>query len=121
MQYDEFKICRTVTVKKERTPAKVMVKVNRDAADKAAEKLTNNAFKLWMFFALNQDNFKVLWTSNVAKSWCGVSRTTYYKIFNELVDKGYLVDTGNNNYEFHDFPQNNSRTGQKTNQVGDIF
>lgn len=76
--------------------------VNLAAMDKAAQNLDAGAFKLWMYFAKNQDGYKFALSSKAVERDFGVKIKQYNNAIKELTDKGYLVHTQGDSYEFHE-------------------
>ena len=65
--------------------------INRMAAERAMKSLTGGAFKLWCYLALNQDGYLFGLSNKDVFAKTGISRATYQRAIQELVDKGYLV------------------------------
>lgn len=81
-------------------------KINNDAMSAAMRDLKPNTFKLWLYFAKNQNKY-TFWLSAVdVHNFTGMSRSTYHRAFDELVDKFYLIrdpeDT--RHYDFYERP-----------------
>lgn len=83
--------------------------MNLNALQKAAQILnTESAFKLYIYFAKNQDKYTFALSSKDFMYWSGMSKNAYDKGFQMLVDKKYLIkrnDTNQNIYDFYDMPQ----------------
>ena len=80
---------------------------NLEALDKAAALLKEKAsFKLYMYMAKHQHNYKFALSSKHFMEWSGCGIKSYTTAFNELVDKGFLVlQKGTQNlYNFYDTP-----------------
>ena len=79
--------------------------VNRlDGINQAAAKLQSKAgFKLYMYFAKNQDTYKFALSSTDFTQWSGCSLTAYNTAIKELIDLGYLIADSGNNYIFYDY------------------
>lgn len=79
---------------------------NLMALDEASRLLqTKGGFKLYMYLAKNQNNYKLELSSADFTYWSGLGITAYRSAFNELVEKGYLVEQSKNNYIFYDKSQ----------------
>lgn len=76
--------------------------VNLAAMDKAAQNLDAGAFKLWMYFAKNQDGYKFALSSKAVERDFGIKIKQYNNAIKELMNKGYLVNTQGDSYEFHE-------------------
>ena len=66
-------------------------KIGNVQLDKAAADLSGNAFKLYIYLADNQNNYKLELSSKHFIQWSGTSDSTYDRAFKELKDKGYLI------------------------------
>lgn len=98
---------RMLKIHKEPTDRNHLFTANNIAAlDEAAGLLqTKGGFKLYMYLAKNQNNYQFdLYSSNFIY-WSGLGITAYRSAFNELVDKGYLIEQSKNNYIFYDKSQ----------------
>lgn len=70
----------------------------------AARDLGAHALLLYLYFASNKDNFKLALSPAAIRQSIGMPAQTYRDQFLKLVDKGYLVQTGGNVYEFYEVP-----------------
>lgn len=97
---------RTVEVNKEIcNKSNNYATINLDALEKASLDLNGVAFKLWMFFARNQQGYNVdMWINNLEKF--GIPKGgSYNRAWEELEKKGYIVLTkGKTIYAFHEVP-----------------
>lgn len=82
-------------------------KINIDAMNYAMRDLKPNTFKLWLYFAENQDKYQFYLSAMHACKTCGFGKSGYHKAFDELVDKYYLVrDLSDRDfYQFYESPQ----------------
>lgn len=98
---------RKITVKKMFCDKNNKYTVNRlEALDKAANLLQSKAgFKLYMYLAKNQNDYKFYLSSSDFMSWAGVAYTAYTSAFNQLIQKGFLIQIQNKtNFIFCDYP-----------------
>ena len=105
-------------------PHQRMVKVHRESVKtdflgiknenwKAASRnLRPPAFILYLYLASNANNFTVALSPAAIRQEIGMARSTYHDQFHILVDKGYLVPSHGNTFEFYEIPQ--PRTAQTT-------
>lgn len=70
----------------------------------AAKNLTPSAFKLYLYFAENADDWKFSLSFNDFNQAYGVAESTYRKAKQELIDKGYIVEREHNNFDFYTDP-----------------
>ena len=63
--------------------------------------LKDSAFKLWLYFASNADNYTFDFSFAHAAKCTGISESSRTRAMKELTEKGYLVDLGRNHYDFY--------------------
>lgn len=78
--------------------------INIEAVESAAQDLQAGAFKLWIYFAKNRNDFTFALSSDDVKNTFGIKIKQYNNAIDELIEKGYLVITKGNNYEFNETP-----------------
>lgn len=66
-------------------------KVNITANKAALVSLQPSAYKLYMYFNMNADNFRFIPSAVAIQADTGLSPNTYYAAFHSLKDQGYLV------------------------------
>jgi hypothetical protein len=62
--------------------------------------LSDKAFKIWCYMAKNQNNYTFALSCKDTCNVCKMTKPTYLKCINELIDCGYLVETSDNHYDF---------------------
>ena len=69
--------------------------------EKAMNELSGESFKLWIYFSKNQDKYSFDLSPKDVEKW-GISRSTFYRIKDEFIEKGYLQQKqqGSNIYYF---------------------
>ena len=77
----------------------------QETIEAAAKELTGNEFKLYIYFLSNKDGYKDLFSPAFFGEAYGVSADTARKLFQKLLEKGYLVKTAEHDCEFYDKPQ----------------
>lgn len=77
---------------------------NLKANKMALKELSPNTYKLYMYFALNQNDYSFALSYVHVYSITGMSEKTYHRAVKELIDKGYLVkeEGKKNQYIFYD-------------------
>ncbi len=70
----------------------------------AARNLTPHAMMLYLYLASNADNYELALSPTAIRQSIGMARSTYHDQFNVLVDKGYLVQTNGNTFQFYETP-----------------
>lgn len=76
----------------------------------AARDLGAHAVLLYFYFASNKDNFSLALSPAAIRQSIGMPPQTYRDQFLKLIDKGYLVQTGGNVYEFYEVPRETHST-----------
>ena len=74
--------------------------INIEAMEKAMTLLKPNTYKVWCYMAKNQNNYTFALSCVDACRFCKMSKPTYLSCVQELIDAGYLVNTGGNHYDF---------------------
>lgn len=99
---------KTIIVQKSATDSEhLYATINLEARKLARKTLSGNEYKLWEYIAENQNNYKFDLSSAAFMNDSNVSRPTYSKAVNKLIELGYLVlkDANTNTYIFYDMPQ----------------
>ena len=65
--------------------------INYRAQKEAMKKLGPNAFKVWVYLCGHKDKFNLALSSKVVTEFCNISRGTYDRAIQELIEKGYLT------------------------------
>ena len=98
-------------------PNQRMVKVHREKAttdflgiknenwQAASRDLNAHALNLYLYFAANADGYTFALSPTAIRQTIGMPTSTFRDQFNKLVDKGYLVPSGSNSYDFFELPQ----------------
>lgn len=98
---------RNINVNKEECNTEnLYAKINIEAMNSAMNNLKANTYKLWSYFAQNQNKHS-LWLSPVdVQVKTGMSESTYHRAFDELVDKLYLIKDAKDQryYNFYEVP-----------------
>ena len=75
----------------------------------ALKDLTATYFILYLYLASRNPRDPLELSQVAVKNETGMAKSTYYKAVNILVEKGYLVETSSNHYEFYDTPHVSER------------
>lgn len=98
-------------------------KCNVSSNKKALKELSPNTYKLYMYFALNQDGYTFALSYQDVYNVIGMSDKTYQKAVRELIEKEYLVqsETSKGLYIFYDgtisSPDRKVETTQQTELI----
>lgn len=91
---------KTITIHKGKNLG-VFCQVPKEALYSAARNLSYGAFKLWLYFASNADNYTFDFSFAHAYQNLDISKSTRTRAINELQELRYLIDRGNNHYDFY--------------------
>ena len=95
---------RTVRVHRERAAADFLG-IKNENWKAAARDLSPHALLLYLYLASNADNYTFALSPAAITADIGMPRSTYHDQFKVLVNKGYLVNTHGNTYDFYEKPQ----------------
>ena len=105
---------RVVTVHRE--PAKTdFLGIKNENWMNAARDLGAHALKLYLYFASNANNYTLALSPAAVRQAIGMARSTYQDQIENLIAKGYLVQTGANSFDFYEVPK--PRHGNNQNPV----
>lgn len=71
----------------------------------AAKDLRPHAFLLYLYLASNADNYNLALSPVAVRAAVGMPRSTYNDQILKLIDKGYLVHSHGNTYDFYEVPR----------------
>lgn len=74
--------------------------ISLKSIDQAAMNLKDGAFKLWIFFCKNQNNYTFAPSSSVLMRTFNMKKNKYDNAIHELIEKGYLVQDKANPFEY---------------------
>lgn len=98
---------RQVTVHKVGSK-RTYTRVDTIACRKAMRHLGHSTFLLYMYFVLNADGFDAVLSPRLIKEVYGISSRSYYRAFDELLEKRYLVprDASRTMFDFYEDVRN---------------
>ena len=80
-------------------------KINLAAMEAAAQNLDAAAFKLWVYFSKNQDDYLFALSSRDVENTFGMKKGQYDTAIKKLIEGGYLIaEVGSNQYIFNEIP-----------------
>lgn len=95
---------RTVTVHRE--PARTdFLGIKNENWMYAARDLRAHALKLYLYFASNANGYTLALSPAAVRQAIGMARSTYQDQIENLIAKGYLVQTGANSFDFYEVPK----------------
>lgn len=96
---------KTIKVNKERCDSQnKYTPINLNALQYAMIDLKGESLKLWLYIGKNQANYTFGLSKVDAIRWGIGSKSSYDRAVRELIDKGYLVETSSNHYDFYEIP-----------------
>lgn len=78
---------------------------NIEAECAAARDLKYSTMILWLYCSQYQDGDKFILSPKAVKETMGLNERTYRTCKDELIEKGYLVKVGDNQYMFYEMPR----------------
>lgn len=111
-------------------PNQRMVRVHRERAasdflgiknenwQAASRDLGAHALQLYLYLASNANNYTVALSPVAVRQAIGMARSTYHDQFHKLVDRGYLVPSTGNTFEFYEVPQAATQTQKEVSANG---
>ena len=78
---------------------------NLEAEAAAARDLKYSSMILWLYCSQYQDGDEFILSPKAVKETMGLSERTYRTCKDELIEKGYLVKVGDNQYRFYEKPR----------------
>lgn len=96
---------KIVTVEKEPCgKGNLYAAINLNAMEVAAQDLDAGAFKLWIYFAKNQNGYEFALSSKDAHDTFGLGKSQYDTAVKKLITSGYLTNIHGNQYIFSEIP-----------------
>ncbi len=83
----------------------------------AARDLGAHATMLYLYLASNANGYTQALSPVAVRQSIGMARSTYHDQFHKLLDKGYLVPSTGNTFDFYEVPQ--AATRQKNDVSAD--
>lgn len=97
---------KTITVQKEKCDKQnLYATYNLEAFQNAMIDLKGETFKLWCYLGKNQNGYEFALSKVDALNWGVGSKSSYDRAVKELIEKGYLVETSPNHFDFYEQPQ----------------
>lgn len=93
-------------VEKAKESERPFLGIYKDTWYNAVKDLEPHAFVLYLYLASNKYDFNLELSQVAVENATGLAKSTYYKSFNKLVEKGYLIETSPHHYNFYDKPHN---------------
>ena len=98
---------KTIKIQKEKSDKNNLYAIfNLEALQHAMIDLKGESFKLWCYLNKNQSGYTFALSKVDAIKWGIGSASSYARAVQELKDKGYLLETSPNHYDFYELPKN---------------
>ena len=81
----------------------------------ASRDLGAQAFNLYIYFAANANGYSFALSPAAVRQTIGMPNSTYRDQLLKLIDKGYLVQSGSNRFDFYEVPQTRRAPIQSAN------
>lgn len=78
--------------------------INKEVFSNACKTLTAHELKLYLYLSANMNNYKFALSQVAVTEFTGMARSTFYDQVHNLINKGYLVHRGGNQYDFYEDP-----------------
>lgn len=97
---------KTVSINKEKCDKNHLYTcVNIDALTYAMKDMTPAQFKVWFYFAKNQNKYTFELSSVAVQEFCNISDKTYRDAVKTLIEKRYLIKRSDSKiYDFYEIP-----------------
>ena len=105
-----------------REPAKTdFLGIKNENWQAASRDLGAHALQLYLYLASNANNYTTALSPVAVRQAIGMARSTYHDQFHKLVDKGYLVLSTGNSFDFYEVPQTATQAGSLSSAGGQDF
>ena len=111
-------------------PNQRTVKINREAVhadflgiknenwQAASRDLGAHALQLYLYLASNADGYNLALSPAAVRHASGMARSTYHDQFHKLIDRGYLVPSRGNTFEFYEVPKAATQSNKTMSEDG---
>lgn len=82
------------------------------------KKLGPYALQLYLYLADNKDGFSLALSQKAAEDEAGITKTTFHKYVNLLIEEGYLIHRSGNTYDFYETSHKQEETNLKCLSCG---
>ena len=84
----------------------------------ASRDLGAHALQLYLYLASNADNYLEALSPVAVRQAIGMARSTFHDQFHRLEDKGYLVHSHGNTYDFYEVPKSATQQSKVSSERG---
>ena len=123
---------RVITVKAkeiEKGTKRPYLIIYRDLLEQACRNLqTASAITVYLYLASNQNSFSFGFSPKAISTSYGISEDSVRNGFNKLIEKGYLIETSSNHFDFYTQPKSKITTTTpepkkhfKDDETGEVF
>lgn len=95
---------RVIIVHRAKKNERSFIQLDKDVSAMALAQLSYPEFKLWFYLCGNIDNYHLALSPADMEEKVALARSSYYKAFSGLLDKGYLALAQGNLYHFYERP-----------------
>ena len=93
---------RVIIVHRAKKNERNFIQLDKENSAIALAQLSYPEFKLWFYLCGNADNYHLALSPADMEDKVALARSSYYKAFSGLLDKGYLVLAQGNLYHFYE-------------------
>lgn len=97
---------KNITVHREKA-VKDFLCIKNEHWIKANKDLSPFGLQLYLYLASNADGYNFNLSQEDAEKNAGIRRTTFHTYINLMIEKGYLVKSKGNCYDFYEVPRGN--------------
>jgi len=117
-----YTVANQKSVRIHREPAKSdFLGIKNENWQRAARDLRPHALLLYLYLAANADNYTLALSPAAAREAVGMPRSTYNDQIKVLIDKGYLVPSHGNTFDFYETPQPRAVQTMREASLGHFF
>ena len=117
-----YTVANQKSVRIHREPAKSdFLGIKNENWQRAARDLRPHALLLYLYLAANADNYTLALSPAAVREAVGMPRSTYNDQIRILIDKGYLVPSHGNTFDFYETPQPRAVQTMREASLGHFF
>ena len=90
--------------------------IDKETWMSASRDLGAYGVQLYTYLASNKQGYKLALSYEAVKNATGMKKSTYYKYFDILKEKGYIVYEGKHTYSFYEVPRKEENSGSPSDE-----
>ena len=92
--------------------------IKNENCQAASRDLGAHALQLYLYLASNANNYTLALSPVAIRDAIGMARSTYHDQFSKLINKGYLVHSHGNTFNFYEVPVSATQSHEKASPEG---